>query len=53
MGGVQLFSRFGLFEEVNVGLVLVIFQKFRGFFEAYVARSTAIVDVPFAGDVFF
>jgi hypothetical protein len=42
-----------LFKEINVGLILVIFQKLRGFFEAYVAWSTAIVDVPFARDVFF
>jgi len=53
LGGIQLLGRFGLFEEVDVGLVLVIFQELRSFFEAYVAWSTAIVDVPFARDVFF
>jgi len=53
LGGVQLFRCLGLLEEINVGLILVIFQKLWGFFEAYVARSATIVNVPFAGDVFF
>lgn len=53
MSGVDLFWVLGLFKEVDVGLVLIVFEEFRGFFETNMARGTAIVDVPWAWNVLF
>ena len=53
LSGVDLFWGFGLFKKVDVGLVLIVFEEFGGFFEANMARGTAIVDVPRTRNVFF
>ena len=42
----------GLLVKINVGLVVVVFQKIRSFVQTDPARRAGVVDVPGAGNVF-
>src|SRR6266480_1780977 len=42
----------GLLVKINVGLVVVVFQKIRSFVQTDPARRAGVVDVPSTGNVF-